>query len=217
MQLKIVFKIFARRCAAEDFNRTVAAGQGPSFVPVTGLQSLSLLRQNQRELVVALRRRAQDIRQGRHRGFWCIRPQKTAEQSSFRAHVRPRVVASIAQCLRQELMARSADAAQIDERFSDLARGILNFRVRVRSSDFARERYLSAIVRKSHALRLSCRVARSFWISGGGQGREHPRIGRSAQWGRPRRPTKWGRRSPGLLQTRLRTLCLLGSVQRFAR
>jgi hypothetical protein len=36
-------------------------------------------------------------------------------------------------------MSRLADAPQFDLRFSEQARGILNFRVRVLSSDFARE------------------------------------------------------------------------------
>jgi hypothetical protein len=79
-------------------------------------------------------------------------------------------------------MSRLADAEQIDLRFSDQPRGSLNFRVRVRSSDFAREGFhlfrqcwigtdgQAQPVPKRIARRASAAVSRS-------RASAHPRIG----------------------------------------
>jgi hypothetical protein len=45
------------------------------------------------------------------------------------------------QRIREKLMSRLADSEQIDLRFGDQPRGMLNFRVGVPSGDFARERF----------------------------------------------------------------------------
>jgi hypothetical protein len=101
---------------------------------------------------MALLRRAQDIQ------LWCIR-------SLVRFDVCP-IVERITQCVRKDLISRLPDAAQIDLRFSDPARGLLHFRVRVCSSDFARK---------------CLNLFRQHWIGTNGQTQPVPkRIARGA-------------------------------------
>jgi hypothetical protein len=123
----------------KSLNGNPAPEQSSALVPVHGQQLLSLFRQYYCELVGALRGRGQGLRQGRHRNFGCVGPQKPAHESKFRPPGGSRFIVRIAQCIGQELMARMTHAAQIDLRFGDPPREFFYSGVGVWPGYFTRE------------------------------------------------------------------------------
>ena len=81
------------------------------------------------------------FRHGCLRYVWRVLLQKKAEECQLLPRVCLGLIIRLGQCTGQELMARISHAAQIDLRFGDPARELLDFGVGPWPGNFARERF----------------------------------------------------------------------------